>query len=59
MQPPRRPRLTEMTPAELLERADELRLMAERASTPDIRAALERLSRRFEQLARQRERDDY
>jgi hypothetical protein len=48
-----------MTPAELLERADELRLMAERASTPDIRAALERLSRRFEQLARQRERDDY
>ncbi|HTI80294.1 MAG TPA: hypothetical protein VL614_07560 [Acetobacteraceae bacterium] len=48
-----------MTSAELLARADELRRMAEQASTPDIREALQRLSRRYEQLARERERDGH
>lgn len=59
MQPPRRPRLSDMTPAELQGRADELRRMAERASTPDIQGALRRLAERYENLARDRESDSH
>ena len=57
MQPPRRPRLSDLTPAELQARADELRRMSQQASTSDNREALERLSQRYERLARDRERE--
>jgi hypothetical protein len=59
MQPPRRPRLSDMTPAELQGRADELRRMAEQASPRDIQEALRRLAERYERLARDREPDSH
>lgn len=57
MQQPRRPRLSDLTPAELRARAVEVHRLAEHASTSDVRDALERLARRYECLARNREQD--
>jgi hypothetical protein len=57
MQSPGRPRLANLSPAELRKRAEDVRKMAVTATSPEIRDALERLGQRYEQLAEERERD--
>jgi hypothetical protein len=50
-----RPRLSELSPDELLTRAHEYRCKAATASTPDTRDALNTLAIRFVMLAAERE----
>jgi hypothetical protein len=56
--PGSRPRLSDLTPEQLRQRAREYRSMAEGASTARIRDALERLADRFDELADSREGDN-
>ncbi len=59
MLPPRsRPRVSELTAAELRRRACEYRAMVAGASTAQIRDALKRLADRFEELAVRKARDE-
>jgi predicted component of type VI protein secretion system len=50
-----RPRLSELSPDELLTRAHQYRSMAATASTPDTRDALNTLAIRYAMLAAERE----
>jgi hypothetical protein len=50
-----RPRLSELSPDELLTRAHEYRCMAATASTPDTRDSLNALAIRYAMLAAERE----
>jgi hypothetical protein len=56
--PGSRPRLSDLTPEQLRQRAREYRSMAESASTTRIMEALKRLADRFDELAASRERDE-
>jgi hypothetical protein len=53
-----RPRLSDLTPEQLRERAREYRSMAESASTARIMEALKRLADRFDEFAASRERGE-
>ena len=57
MRQPGRPRLADLTSADLKQRAEEVSQMAASATTPEIRDALERLAKRYEELAEERARD--
>ena len=49
-----RPPIADLSAAELLERAAEIRRMSATATTPDVRDALERLAARYERVAASR-----